>query len=58
MTGDANRPHQQNTTAVRLLIVVLRAQSNRLADPLPLVAEANAALDGGQPGEVVHVPAR
>lgn len=58
VTVDANLPHQQNTPAVGLIIVVLRARSNRLEHLLPLITEAAAALDRGQPGEVILVPAR
>lgn len=58
VTVDRNLPHQQNVPAVDLLVVVLRARSNRLDHLLPLLVEANAALDRGQPGEVILVPAR
>lgn len=58
VTVDANLPHQQNTPALNLPIVVLRARSNRLEHLLPLITEAAAALDRGQPGEGILVPVR
>lgn len=52
---DRNLPHQQNLANVDLVIVLLEARSNRLADVAPLVDEAKAALSGARPGEVVRV---
>jgi len=40
---------------VDLLIVVLRARSNRLEHLLPLVSDASAALDEGGTRRVVFV---
>jgi hypothetical protein len=57
VTVDRNLRYQQHTPTLDLLIVVLRAPSNRLADLLPLVAAANAALQKGKAGEVVEVSA-
>ncbi len=55
ITVDSNLRYQQNTPNVDLLIVVLRAPSNRLEDLLPLVTDANEALHAGRSGEVVEV---
>ena len=57
VTVDRSLRYQQNTLAVDLLIVVLEAESNRLEHLLPLVPEANAALERGRVREVVVVGA-
>ena len=55
VTMDQGIPHQQNLQDVRLVILLLEAPSNRLADLAPLVDEAKAALSEAHPGEVVSV---
>ena len=55
MTVDSNLRYQQNTPEVDLLIVVLRARSNRLEHVLPLVPGASAALERGGSREVIVV---
>ena len=55
VTVDGNPQYQQNTPEVDLLVVVLRAHSNRLEHLLPLVSEANTALDRGASRTVVVV---
>lgn len=55
VTVDRKLRYQQNTLDVDLLIVVLRAPSNRLEHLLPLLPAANEALRTGRPGEVVEV---
>ena len=55
VTGDQNLEHQQNLTKRTLGVVVLGAASNALEDLLPLVAEALAAIDRVQPGQVIRV---
>lgn len=57
VTVDGNLPYQQNTPAVDLLIVVLRARSNRLEHLLPLLPGANAALEKGKTRTVTVVEA-
>lgn len=57
VTMDRGIPHQQNLTDIDLVIVLLEAPSNRLADLTPLVAGAEAALSRARPGEVVRVSA-
>ena len=55
VTGDQSLEHQQNLTKRTLGVVVLGAASNALEDLLPLVAEALAAIDRVQPGQVIRV---
>lgn len=57
VTMDRGIPHQQNLTGVDLVIMLLEARSNRLADLTPLVKGAEAALSKARPGEVVRVTA-
>ncbi len=57
VTMDQGIPHQQNLAEVDLVIVLLEARSNRLADLTPLVEGAEAALSKARPGEVVRVTA-
>lgn len=57
VTMDRGIPHQQNLTGVDLVIMLLEARSNRLADLTPLVEGAEAALSKARPGEVVRVTA-
>ncbi len=55
VTVDRTLRYQQDTPEVDLLIVVLRAPSNRLEHVLPLVSGANDALRTARAGEVVEV---
>jgi hypothetical protein len=55
LTGDQNLEHQQNLAKRTLGVVVLCAPSNALEDLLPVVAEALAAIDRVQPGQVIRV---
>jgi hypothetical protein len=57
VTMDRGIPYQQNLTGVDLVILLLEARSNRLADLTPLVEGAEAALSKARPGEVVRVTA-
>ncbi len=57
VTMDRGIPHQQNLTGVDLMIILLEARSNRLADLTPLVEGVEAALLKARPGEVVRVTA-
>jgi hypothetical protein len=57
VTTDRGLPHQRPAGAASLIIVLLRAQRNRLADLLPLVPEVLQALDRAAPGETVEVSA-
>jgi predicted nuclease of predicted toxin-antitoxin system len=55
VTVDRGLPKQQNLAARPLSVLVLRARSNRLADLLPLVSEALAAMSALGIGQVVVV---
>lgn len=55
VTVDSNLRYQQNTPAVDLLIVVLRAPSNRLEHLLPLVTEIGRVLSQAPTRKVVVV---
>ncbi len=55
VTVDGSLQYQQNTPEVDLLIVVLKAKSNRLEHLLPLVPDANLALARGSIREVIVV---
>ena len=55
VTIDGGLPHQQNIAAKDLLVVVLNARSNRVAELLPLMPAVADALDHGSPGTVIAV---
>ena len=57
VTVDGSLPYQQHTVGVDLLIVVVRARSNRVEHLLPLIPAVTAALARGGPREVVRVGA-
>ena len=43
--------HQQNLAGLTLIIVALRAKTNRLADTCPLMPALMTLLESAQPGE-------
>lgn len=55
VTADKNLRYQQRTSQYDLVVVVLRASSNRLADLLPLVREAHDVLASGIAGEIYEI---
>lgn len=55
MTVDRSLPYQQHAPTYDLIIIVLRAQSNRLEHLLPLVASVTHALESGKAGAVIEV---
>ena len=57
VTMDRGMPFQQNLASLDLVVVLLEAPSNRLADLTPLVGEAEAALSRARQGEVIRVSA-
>jgi hypothetical protein len=57
LTVDQSIRHQQNLQAVGVAVVVLVAVTNRLADLVPLMPSALAALGSIKPGDVVEVTA-
>lgn len=57
VTVDQNLRHQQNLQTAGVAVVVLVAATNRLADLLPLMASARAALATLKPGDVIEIDA-
>src|SRR5438874_2525531 len=58
LTVDQNLRHQQNLQAAGVAALVLVAVTNRLADLLPLMPSARAALTSIKPGDVVEITVR
>ena len=56
VTMDKNPPAQQTLDGRSFGVIVLKANSNRLADLQPLVPAVLAALASLQPGMVVRIP--
>jgi len=57
LTMDRGLPYQQNLADVDLVVLLLEAPSNRLADLEPLVERAKSALSGAPPGGLICVSA-
>lgn len=55
LTSDRNLAFQQNLAKFELAIVVLKAQSTRLADTAPLMSQVLTALKTIQAREVVTI---
>jgi len=55
LTVDQNLRYQQNLRAAGVAVVVLVASSNRLAELLPLLPSAFAALASVKPGDIVEI---
>lgn len=55
LTSDKNMKYQQNLAGRNISILVVRAQSNRVADLLPLLDACIEALQRIQPGQVIEV---
>ena len=55
VTVDRNLSFQQNLSAFKIAVVVLRAKTNRLADIRPLVPDLLAVLPGLKPGTSTSV---
>ncbi|MFM6040861.1 MAG: DUF5615 family PIN-like protein [Sphaerospermopsis kisseleviana] len=55
LTTDQNLRYQQNLQQAGVAVVVLVAQSNRLADLLPLLPDARNVLNTIVPGAVIEV---
>lgn len=56
VTTDQEMAFQQNLGSRRIVILVLCAKTNRLADLKPLVPAALRALAGRAPGQVIRIP--
>jgi hypothetical protein len=50
ITVDRNLAAQQDLHSLPIAVIVMRAKTNRLADPKPLVPRILAALPSAQPG--------
>ena len=55
LTGDRNLQFQQHLPAASVAVVVLAAESTRLADTMPLMARVLAVLPSLQPGTVTVI---
>ena len=55
VTIDSNLEFQQRVQGRPILVVVVKAATNRMEDLIPLVDEMDSALSLGRPGTVVHV---
>lgn len=55
VTVDRNLSVQQNLTSFKIAVIVLRAQSNRLADLRPLVPKLLAAISVAKTGVAAFV---
>lgn len=57
LTLDKNISYQQDLRTVAIAVLVIRARSNRIQDPLPVTPECLAGLERLQPLQVVRVGA-
>ena len=55
LTMDQGIPYQQNLEGRTILVIVIRAQSNRLADLLPHVPEIQDLLQSIEPGRTIPI---
>ena len=55
LTVDKNIPYQQNTTGLKIAILILSANSNTYPALRPLIPKALEALKQIKPGEVVRI---
>ena len=55
VTVDRNLSFQQDLVSFKIIVVVLRAPTNRLADLRPLVPELLAVLPSAKPGTVTFI---
>jgi predicted nuclease of predicted toxin-antitoxin system len=55
VTVDHNLSFQQNLTGLPIAVIVLRAQSNRLAEPRTLVPDLLAAIKAVEQGAVLLI---
>ncbi|HEY5839363.1 MAG TPA: DUF5615 family PIN-like protein [Pyrinomonadaceae bacterium] len=56
ITLDSGLGHVQNIAGRNLVLILLRARSNRLADTRPLMPAVGAALEKAQSGTLISVP--
>jgi len=55
VTVDRNLAFQQNLEGLSIAVIVLRAHTNRLADPKPLIPDLMVAIESAPPGTVLFV---
>ncbi len=55
LTGDRNLRFQQNVSRLSIAVIVLEAESTRLADTLPLIPQVLSTLETIQPGQVIRI---
>src|SRR6266446_2162349 len=55
LTVDQGIEYQQNLSGRSIAIIIVRAESNRLADLLPHAAECVARISSVQPGQIARV---
>ena len=55
LTGDRNLSFQQNTTRLRIAVLVLEAEGIQLHHTLPLIPKVLALLPSLAPGQVIRV---
>lgn len=55
ITLDGNLEHQQNIAKFRIIVIALRARSNRLQDTWPLMTEVSRVLPSLLPGTITRV---
>ena len=58
LTGDTNLSFQQNVTSFNIAVIVLQAQSTRLADTIELIAEVLKLLPTIRSGQVFRVTSK
>ena len=55
ITMDQGIPNQQNLSEIKIGVILLEAESNRLEDLVPLIFQVNTVLRTLKNGQVVHV---
>ena len=56
ITMDSGLVKQQSLAGRDMIVIVLRAASNRLSDTRPLMADVVVALEIAEPGTIVSIP--
>lgn len=58
ITVDPNIEYQQNVSTFAIAVLLLRARSNDIDDPLPLMRGVRGLLPSVRPGQLLHVEDR
>jgi hypothetical protein len=53
---DSGLVNQQNLARRNVIVILLRAKSNRLSDTRPLMPDVVVALEIAQPGTITSIP--